>query len=286
MEISHALLTRFNLPSVGEESIIRAQDGWLRDRWELFVRYTLPSVRAQTCRNFRWLIYFDPESPQWLIDRVAPLVEAGDFIALYRTQVPHATLLADLRDAFSDRHGQLITSNIDNDDGLASDFVDRLQRMPGSAPRAALYLTHGLIKRGPELYVREDRRNAFVAVRESWATPVTCWMDWHTLLEQHMPVVESDGPPAWLQVIHGANVSNRVRGRLVAPEPYRAAFIGLLDDVTGPGPVDRLKDSLMVGPVRDARDAARRWVKGALLRLAGKSGLERIKRVRRSLRTR
>ncbi|MCU1424755.1 MAG: hypothetical protein JWM51_1046, partial [Microbacteriaceae bacterium] len=69
-EADHVLLTRFNLPSAGVESLIRAQEGWLRTRVELFERYCVPSVLAQTSSSYRWLIYFDPESPQWLKDRV------------------------------------------------------------------------------------------------------------------------------------------------------------------------------------------------------------------------
>jgi hypothetical protein len=38
---------------------------------------------------------------------------------------------------------------------------------------------------------------------------------------RNMPVV-GDGPPGWLQV-HGANVSNRVRGRLVLQTHTKSA---------------------------------------------------------------
>ncbi|MBY8850425.1 putative rhamnosyl transferase, partial [Saccharothrix sp. MB29] len=69
--MDHVVLTRFNLPSVGAESVVRAQEGWLTKRVGLFERYCLPSVAAQTSSDFRWLIYFDPESPQWLKDRIA-----------------------------------------------------------------------------------------------------------------------------------------------------------------------------------------------------------------------
>lgn len=61
--VSHVFVTRFNLPTPGPESLVRAQEGWLRNRWELFCRYTVPSMRAQTSCDYDWLIYFDPESP-------------------------------------------------------------------------------------------------------------------------------------------------------------------------------------------------------------------------------
>ena len=69
-DADHVLLTRFNLPSAGFESIVRAQDGWLKDRIELFERYSIPSVQAQTSQAFHWIIYFDPESPEWLKGRI------------------------------------------------------------------------------------------------------------------------------------------------------------------------------------------------------------------------
>lgn len=42
--LSHVLLPRFNLPSPGLESLVRAQDGWLRARWDLFSRSTVRTL--------------------------------------------------------------------------------------------------------------------------------------------------------------------------------------------------------------------------------------------------
>ena len=75
--------------------------------------------------------------------------------------------------------------------------------------------------------------------------PLTCWSDWHNQLGRHMDVVEVEGEPGWLQVIHGANVSNRVRGTMTDPARYRALFPGtvipasLVTDLNSesPGPV-------------------------------------------------
>ena len=36
---------------------------------ELFERYTLPSVVAQTCQDFVWIILIDGDSPQWFLDK-------------------------------------------------------------------------------------------------------------------------------------------------------------------------------------------------------------------------
>lgn len=276
--LSHVFLTRFNLPTQGAESLVRAREGWLRDRWELFNRFTVPSMEQQTVRNFGWLIYFDSASPGWLLDGIAQHQERGLFRPLFRESVDTPELLADLRDLVGEQvGGDLLTTNIDNDDGLAADFVARVQAAPVSGPTTAIYLSTGLIRSQAGVYLRRDRRNAFCSVRSSWDEPVTCWQDWHNRLGRHMPVVEIAGAPGWLQVIHGANVSNRVRGRLITPAGLRSRFPGLLDDIPTPGPGDLLADGLVRYPLRVSRDAVRMGTRRALVRVLGKDGLNVLK---------
>ena len=275
----HFLLTRFNLPTRGAESLVRAREGWLRERAGLFERYCLPSVAAQTNNRFRWVIYFDPESPDWLRERIRSWSADGAFTPLYRASVGRGELLADLRGMVPEPGSLLMTTNLDNDDGVAAGFVDRLQQAAGAVQpaRTAVYLPRGLILQGTALYARTDRTNAFCSVVEPWQDAVTCWNDWHTLLGRSMPVREAAGPPGWLQVVHGGNVSNRIRGRRTAPEPYRASFPGLLDSAEPPSRRERVREMLLTLPRRTFRDGLRRAAKTVLLRVAGKDGLDRIK---------
>jgi hypothetical protein len=276
-DIDHVLLTRFNLPSPGAERVIRAKEGWLRDRIALFELYCLPSVRAQTNQGFDWIIYFDPESPEWLKRRIQNHADDGAYVAIFRTCVSKADLIADITRVTGGQGKRLITTNVDNDDGLAIDFVERLQAVRPPQDRTAVYLARGLIKSGSRLYLRLDRHNAFGSVVENWTSPSTCWSDWHTMLGKSMHVLELQGEPGWLQVIHGANVSNRVRGRLVSPSGYVRLFPGLLDDVRVPQPKEVAIDVLLGQPRRFARESSRALAKGVALRLLGKNGLDRAK---------
>ncbi|HYI34255.1 MAG TPA: glycosyltransferase [Glaciibacter sp.] len=276
-DINHVLITRFNLPSPGPESLVRAQPGWLEARVDLFDRYCVPSVLAQKSRNFSWMIYFDPESPQWLLKRIERFEADGIFLPVFRATVNHHELLADIRRRVGREETTLITTNLDNDDGLAGDFVERVQATVSPHPRAAIYLTNGLIARANELYLHRDRRNAFCSVRESWTEPATCWYDWHNLLGHSMPVIEVGGNPAWLQVVHGTNVSNRVHGRLVSPARYEASFGSLLSASTAPSSVELTMDRLIRAPARILGSVPRRAAKWIALRLFGKSGLDWIK---------
>src|SRR4051812_14454073 len=147
--LDHVLLTRFNLPSAGHEGLVRAKENWLRDRVALFERYCLPSVRAQTCQDFTWIVYFDPQSPQWLRDWAGEHQDSGDFHVVYRDEVPRAVLLDDIRAALPGApRGTLLTTNLDNDDSVARDFVARLQAATPVTERAAVYLGDGLIVQG------------------------------------------------------------------------------------------------------------------------------------------
>jgi hypothetical protein len=275
--MDHVVLTRFNLPSKGAESYVRAKDGWLTERVGLFERYCLPSVLAQTDRRSKWIIYFDPESPEWLLHRIKSHGDA--YTPIFRAEVSRAELLGDIEGLFDVKGDELLTTNLDNDDGLAADFVARLCAEPGPVARSAYYVSNGLIKSPEGLYGHRDPHNAFVSVRESWDQPITCWGHWHNRMHQHMPVVELGGEPGWLQVVHGGNVSNRTRGRLVSPVPHRRLFGDSLDDVEEPDGRTLARDRFVGQPVRIARDSGRVLLKNTAMKVLGKSGFERAKQL-------
>lgn len=275
--VDHVILTRFNLPSGGAEARIRASERWLVNRWGLFERYCAPSVEAQTNRNVRWIIYFDPESPDWLTTAIAPYAARGLFTPIYRAAVPYPDLLADVRDVSSGTADMLITTNLDNDDGLAVDFVERLQSAVIFSDRRALYIVNGLIKGPGGVYLRKDPDNAFCSVAEPWDQPKMCWADWHLMLRRTMPVVEIEGAPGWLQVVHGENVSNRVRGRLTSPVPWASLFPGALANAPQPGIWGIARDRLVIFPLRWVCDSGRATVRRAAIAALGKDGMQRLK---------
>lgn len=126
-------------------------------------------------------------------------------------------------------------------------------------------------------YLHRDPKNAFCSVWESWSDPVTCWADWHNLLGTHMPVLVVEREPTWLQVVHGGNVSNRVRGRRVRPSRYRAMFGAMLDDAAEPSRGELIRDLVVGVPLRSLRDATRVGLKSIILRVGGKDALDQLK---------
>jgi hypothetical protein len=282
MNVDHVLLTRFNLPTGGVEARIRASEHWLTNRWRLFERYCAPSVAAQTGADFDWVVYFDPDSPAWLKEAIQPYVQQGLFTAFFREEVPRHTLVADLRDVVRHGDGMLLTTNVDNDDGIAVDFLSRLRAAVDFDDRRALFVVNGLVRDATGVYLRHDPANAFCSVAEPWADPRTCWDDWHILLGRSMPIVQLGGEPGWLQVVHGENVSNRVRGRLVSAQRWEALFPGLLQDVEPPRAARIAGDRLLVAPVRWTRDTTRATLRRMAIAALGRDGMQALKaRLRR-----
>lgn len=278
MEIDHLLLTRFNLPSKGPESLIRAQDGWLQRRVELFQRYTIPSVASQTVTGVHWIVYFDPQSPRWLLDTLAPYVDRGVYTPIFREEATWREVGRDARQLCGARGELLITTNLDNDDALANTFIARLQQLAQPGETRALFLERGLITSGRHTYLRRDRDNAFCSVAEPWtATPATAWRDWHVMLGKYMPVTRCAGAPAWLQVVHGENVSNRVRGHLTDPSGHRVLFPGLIEQQPRPPAGAVAADLLVTAPLRWLRDGLRTVTKHLLLAAGGKQAIDRVK---------
>jgi Putative rhamnosyl transferase len=280
--VNHILLTRFNLPSAGVQSLIRSKDGWLRQRIELFERYCVPSVAAQSNRDFSWIVYFDRESPGWLRDRIAGHSRTGAFTPIFRESVSNEEIVSDIQELIDSERRDLLTTNLDNDDGIAADFIDRIQSAPTTTTATAIYMRLGLIRCPSGLYLHQYPRNAFNSVRGPWSARLTCWSEWHTDFDRLMPVVELDGPPGWLQVVHGSNVSNRVRGRLVSPTPYRQKFGQLLDGVAEPSSWELARDLLFSRPTRFMREFSRAAAKHAILTTLGRDGLDRVQVLWRS----
>ena len=280
MNIDHVLLTRFNLPSRGPESLIRAKEGWLARRAELFEFYAIPSVAAQTVKDFHWIVYFDPKSPGWLLDHLAPHVRSGIYTPIFREEATWRDVGVDARLLTGARGEILITTNLDNDDALAMDFMERIQRLARAGETRALFLERGLVLSGIHAYLQRDRDNAFCSVAEPWSPqPATAWRDWHVMLRHHMPVRGSAGAPAWLQVVHGDNVSNRVRGRLTDSGRYRKLFPGVIECLPRPHAMVVATDVLVFSPLRMVRDALRRVAKELLLCVGGKRNLNRVRMI-------
>ena len=209
----HPILTRFN---VRIEQCDPPGPDWIGHRFAIFERFCFPSVRSQTNHNFDWVVFCHPEMPAALRERVRALAEWKTFRPIFFFNVFDQAMvraaIADLVQGFS----HLITTRLDNDDAVSRTFVDTIQKHFTGQDFEFLNFTNGYIWQQGRLYRGQNLCNPFVSLVERAENYATVYCGNHAHLDRIGPVVQIPEPAAWLQVVHGRNLSNRVWGRPLA----------------------------------------------------------------------
>jgi hypothetical protein len=130
----HFLITRFNLTSSfwnktreGEQVL---DESWLEDRFALFERHCLPSVRNQTNKNFYWLIFFDTSTPEKFRSRVANIQNSSNFIYCYfinGAEEFNFSIITAIYGLVLHGINWIITTRLDNDDMIHKSFINEIQ---------------------------------------------------------------------------------------------------------------------------------------------------------------
>lgn len=259
--IRHVILTRFNIPSPGRELTLRSKPGWLAGRFELFRDYCLPSVAGQTEQDFEWVIFFDEETPAEFRDEIERLQRVFPFHAAFTRLADMPEIIQSVLPRYQDADW-LLSTRLDSDDILATDHVARLReaatpdhtRVVNFANGAILSLSGG----SPHLYRITDRKNPFASLLEPMSeTARTIWGEIHVNIARLGPVTQLDGHPGWLQVVHGGNVSNRVKGKRVKLADAEDIFPILRRMATPERDIDILLENWLATPWRQARGLGR-----------------------------
>ena len=232
--IDHFILTSFSVrhASLDQTRVNgRAIGGlpdeiWLRARIELFERFCLPSVLGQTRQDFKWIVYISSENPSWLHRYFESLGLPNLHVEAIDGTLHGPELLRPLL-ALA-RGSQLLTTRLDNDDALSVDFVSRLRTVCSSG--VGLYSFLNGIQLMPWGITRQRLvNNAFLSLLEDLKPDgqqnvSTVLQIRHDLKYQGGQVVKLGGKPAWMQVVHGANLGNQPSGFPSWTHPERDRF--------------------------------------------------------------
>lgn len=207
-KFDHFLLTRFAVYGPHGEA---PTDRWLHDRFKLFEDYCLPSVRNQTCKMFRWALLVSPDLPEWVKSR---LLELG--FNLEDLIISHDWRSSTAASAWVSRNSKskaILTTRLDNDDALATNFVDRLHAKVRADELRVYNFTFGLQLTSAGVLMRAYRSNPFASLLEpTMNQPQTVLAIDHGLLKDSWPVQQIRGRPGWLQVVHESNLANTAKG--------------------------------------------------------------------------
>ena len=208
----HFLLTRFNV-RLNWAKREPTQD-WLRRRIELFERFCLPSVRGQSVQDFRWLVFFVPQSPQFLKERNERWRKYPNFRP-YFTDAFNSNLVSQ---AVSEQSAAefVITSRLDNDDAISRDFIKRVQENFSGQELEFINFSNGYSYKRGRVYRVRFMSNSFISLIEK-KTPqeqlrtVLCGIA-HGRFGSIGPIRNLAGRPGWMIVVHGENLASRAWG--------------------------------------------------------------------------
>jgi hypothetical protein len=217
----HLILTRFN---VRIDQCDPPDPDWLEHRFAVFERFCLPSVRSQTSANFDWVVFCHPGMPAAMRERIQDLCAWKAFRPIYFSSVFDQAMvraaISDLLPGFS----HVITTRLDNDDAISRTFVETLQKNFTGQDLEFLNFTNGYIWHEGGIYFGQNLSNPFISLVERVENYRTVYCGNHTELDQVGPVVQIAEPAAWLQVVHGRNLSNEAWGWQQAFPDWREHF--------------------------------------------------------------
>jgi hypothetical protein len=263
----HLFLTRFNVKSGGKEKRLRENPTWLADRFELFDRFCWPSMTSQTRTDFIWVVFFDSQTPDEFMKRIEACREFLPFHPVFvdewNTEFVHETI----RGLIGPRYTNLLTSRLDNDDAIHRCYVETL-RNAISTERPGFYLfPDGAIYNRGQVFRHRDESNAFASYYEPVKDFKTVWSIQHDKLLSTGPANHVSLPHAWFQVVHGSNVSNRVKGELIQRNDWIDGYRHLTKvDVAPDSKTGILIDRCLGAPLRRAREILIRVIKPILRR--------------------
>ena len=215
----HFVFTRFNLkiPSFNKTSNenLVISDEWLIPRFELFDTYCFPSFKHQKNTNFRWLVFFDTDTPAKFKDMIKKYQQ--DFpqfepIFLNSNDGMKPAIKKILLDS---KKPYVITSRIDNDDILGLNYIENIQRQFEHQDFLVVDQIDGYnLNLFPTVQLGKRRKlsNPFISLIEVNDKPVTIMSRGHSQWKNEKKTAEISHAYSWIGVIHGSNVTKKFKG--------------------------------------------------------------------------
>jgi len=204
-----------NSPAVSRE--------WMANRLQLFQKYCLAAMKAQTNHNYTWLVFLSAATDPQDLEQIADLAQNGDFEIVITDLFNPETIRNEIRKRCQPAVQYLITTRLDNDDSVANVFVARIQEHFREQSMQFINFSGFCFSNGCLLYLRL-RCNPFISLIESYNDDFkTVMFDEHWKLAEFGSVLNVD-EPLWVQVIHDSNLANKEQGNRASMKLLRSQF--------------------------------------------------------------
>lgn len=125
----HIIITRYNLGKADstdfdmdatnpnrKKPYVWLDPEWLEFRYWLFAKYLIPALKAQTNKDFTFVVRFNPDTPKEYLDRIKSLYPEMVFC-----------FSSNPLECLWDYNGPIISSRIDSDDCVSKYYVEDIQ---------------------------------------------------------------------------------------------------------------------------------------------------------------
>lgn len=216
---SHLFLTKFNVRSFHD---LRpgCEPSWLENRFKLFDQYCFPSVYKQSNQNFKWLVFFDVDTPEVFKRKISQYSEQWEnFVPVYLDcPLPYGQFPNKVRDVVRNYIPAdceyLITTWLDNDDAIHKDYVQMIQDNFNCQDGETINFIFGYQLAQGKLYFDFEVANHFISLIEKYDPDSfkTCLCRPHKeLYEVCKSAKKILCKPVWIEVVHGSNYMNVYR---------------------------------------------------------------------------
>jgi Putative rhamnosyl transferase len=230
VKFTHYLVTRFNVPvenwdkdKAGRPTL---DEPWMTHRLWLFRKYCVPTITGQICKNFQWIIYCDIHTSFIKKTQIEESVRMipGTMIRLVGHQ---GEMMSDLRKLISGAATPyVITTRLDNDDGLGQNLIQNVQEHFKEADKLLLNPSSGIlydINEKVMTRMRNSKRNHYTSLIEKNKNAeelLTVLGFPHDNPPAGVIIENMAGDRAWLKIIHEKNIKSQLKGRPVFAKKY------------------------------------------------------------------
>jgi hypothetical protein len=188
-------------------------DEQLKYRIKLFEEFCLPSVSAQTCKNFTWLVCFDSNSPDFLRECVKKYSSHSFFVPVFMEHFDQEKIVKIIIGHLDDQYSHVITSRLDNDDAVCKNYIETIQSKFMSQDQLFVNILNGFMLEGRKLYLKKIFKNPFISliekINQNKERIKTIFCEEHLNIDKVGRVIDVRDQPGWLIVIHGKNLANK-----------------------------------------------------------------------------
>lgn len=226
MEFQHFIITRFNLKNkdwkIDKNNQEILNEEWLEFRYDLFLKSCFNSIKNQSNLNFKWLVYFDVDTPEKYKKLNKELTNKfPQFKPLYKSS--NSVFLQDLpKDIHQFKSNQtishFITTRIDNDDAFHFRAIETIQNNFNYQNRVILNLSwiycYNVVKK--EITRHHFLSNPFISLVEPYNENfdrATIFSRSHNDWRKDTEILKIESEEVFcLQMIHERNVLNKMEG--------------------------------------------------------------------------